>query len=405
MNVMITTSTFPRWKGDTMPGFVFNLAKSLLSWGCYVRVITPDDEGAKRRETMNNIPIIRYQYFWPRRLQKLCYGGGITNNLRENPLLFFQIPFLIIAQFITIFFNSIFIKYNLISAHWIFPQGLVAIAFKMFFKIPVVLTVHGGDIYYHQRGLNKFLTRFVLRKTDAVCCVSNEIKNAILQQISISKDKIHVLPMGVDPDLFSPVKKDSQIKKDLKADPLLIYVGRLTEKKGIHYLIKAMPEILEKFPKAKLIIIGYGYKERSLNKLTTELKLVDSIIFLGKASPGLISRFLASADVFIGPSIIAEDGDREGLPVTFMEAMACGCPLIVTDILGNFDLVRHQETGLMIPQKNVQAISHAVIMLLLDSELRKKIIKKSREKIENSFSWNRIASDYYTIFKKSQRQS
>lgn len=121
--------------------------------------------------------------------------------------------------------------------------------------------------------------------------------------------------------------------------------------------------------------------------------------FLGRKSHETISRYLASSDIFVGPSIIAKDGDQEGLPVSFMEAMASGCPVITTDLPGNYDLITSYETGIIISQKNAKVISEAVVELIKDTTLQKKIIKGAKQKIEKSFSWQKIAQDYYKLFK------
>ena len=398
MHILITTSTFPRWSGDTLPGFVFSLAKYLISRGTSLDVIAPHAHGSKKKEILETVPVRRYRYFWPDTWEKLCYGEGIVNNLRKNFLFLFQVPFLLIAQFLIVTSSIKNKKDYLINAHWIFPQGFIAALYRKFFRIPVVLSVHGGDIFYRQKGFYKILVQYTLKNVDAILCVSTAIKQEISREFPQLKNKIHVVSMGIDPDFFTPLKKNASLKKKLNADPLLIYVGRLSEKKGIEYAVNAFPSVLEKFPSAKFVIIGYGAQEKRLKEITESLLLGKNVLFLGEKTPEEIAEFLASADIFVGPSVIAQDGNREGLPVSFMEAMASGCPVVITDLPGNYDLVDNGKNGVIVQQKSVNALKTGIISLLENTHKRETLAREGRKKIQDAFSWNEISRKYCIVF-------
>lgn len=192
--------------------------------------------------------------------------------------------------------------------------------------------------------------------------------------------------MGVDTKLFNPNKKDLSIKKKYDImGPFLLFVGRLTEKKGVKYLIKAMPEVIKKYPKTKLMIIGEGELENELKELTRKLKMEENIIFIGAIQNKELPRYYATADIFIAPSIITKEGDREGLPVTIMEAMASGCVVITTDLEGNKDLIKDKKTGFLVEQKNSKDISKRILELLENKSLFNVIKKESIEKIRKGF--------------------
>ena len=145
-NVLVLTTTFPRWQNDSTPRFIYNLTKSLASEYNTI-VLAPHCKGAMKKELMENLKVRRFAYFKPEGLQKLCYGGGIISNLKNSFLAKIQMPFLILSEFLVSCFILRKEKINLIHAHWILPQGFVAAFLKKSFKIPLLVSVHGSDLF------------------------------------------------------------------------------------------------------------------------------------------------------------------------------------------------------------------------------------------------------------------
>src|SRR3990167_7699194 len=124
--ILVLTSTFPRWKNDHTPPFIFELEKRLVK-DFEIHILAPHYQGAKKEEMMEGLHIHRFQYFWPVNLQKLCYEGGILPNLKKNKLLYIQALSLILFELIAAIKIVKKEKINLIHAHWIIPQGIVAL--------------------------------------------------------------------------------------------------------------------------------------------------------------------------------------------------------------------------------------------------------------------------------------
>jgi glycosyltransferase involved in cell wall biosynthesis len=396
--ILVLASTFPRWKNDTTPPFVFELEKRLTN-NFEIYILAPHSKGAKKFEVWDNQKIYRFQYFWPESLQKLCYEGGIIPNLKKNRLLIIQaitLPIFATLAAINILRKE---KVDLLHAHWIIPQGIITLLLNKLFKIPYLVTTHGGDIYGLQNPIFNKLKKMVLRNASKVIVVSNDIKRKAINTIDKNLE-IEVIPMGVDSKLFNPNKRDLRIKDKYEIKgPFLLFVGRLVEKKGPEYLIRAMEKVLKKFPKAKLLIIGEGTLEERLVKLTDSLNLQKNIHFTGPISNYELPSYYATADIFIGPSIRTKDGDTEGLGLTFVEASFSGCIPIGTNVGGISDVIKNQESGFIVEEKNPKALAASITKILNNKSLEKSLRDRTRSLTLSHFDWSVIKNKYSEIYK------
>jgi len=277
----------------------------------------------------------------------------------------------------------------MIHAHWIIPQGFVAAICKKLYGVPYVVTSHGSDIM----GLKGFdsIKKFTLRNADKITVVSNAIKEEVLTNIDSSlEDKIEVIPMGVDTKLFNPNKKDNSIKKKHKINgPFLLFVGRLAPEKGVSYLIEAIPSILKKYPKAKLMLIGDGTLKEELVKKVEELKIENSVVFMGKIQNKNLPKYYATADIFVSPSL------REGSPVSYIESLSCGTPIIVGDLPVSREIVGANR-GFVVNPKDIKNISNNIIRLLSKNKIIKSELYNS---IQRDYDWENIANQFKGVLK------
>lgn len=347
MKVLVTATTFPRWKNDTEPPFVYLLCKYLSNVGHQMIIVAPHSHKAKFNETMDGMKIYRYPYFFPFSLQRLCYDGGILPNMKKSLLAKVQAPMLLVAEFFFLLFILNREKPRILHAHWIVPQGIVTTILKKFYPISVVLTGHGGDVFAFQKGALKKLFNFAVKGADILTVNSSATQKLV--EATHPKARVVTIPMGVDTEVFNSNKKDIHLKKTHNIPgPFLLTVGRLVEKKGIKYLIQAMQSVKGEFPNAKLLIIGDGPERKHLEDLSTELNLKKNISFVGKISHEKLPAFYATADVFISPSIEIKSGDTEGLGVVLLEALASETVAIGTNIGGIPDFIIPDKTGFLV---------------------------------------------------------
>lgn len=395
MRILVVTSTFPRWPGDTEPGFVFELCRRLQTRGVAVDVIAPHAPGAKRSELMDGIHVHRYRY-GPERLEILAYQGGILANIGRYGFGIFMVPLLLLSQAIAVWGRVHGSRYDLVHAHWLIPQGLVCVFINLLrgrqHKIPVVCTAHGGDLYALRGRLMGMVKYFVMRRLTHLAVVSSAMQKTCLA-MGVRRERVSVLPMGVDLEYqFNPAP---QVRRH---DTRLIYVGRLVEKKGVRYLIEAMAIIRKAVPAIELLLVGEGPLGPVIRQQIAQLKLESNVRLLGSLSNADLPPLYSSAAVCVVPSIVDRSGDQEGLGLILVEALGCGCAVVASDLPAIHDVVQHGHTGLLARAADAGDIADKVLQLLRDQPLRERLAANGRESVRARFDWETAASGYYQLF-------
>ena len=400
--LLILTSTFPRWPGDTLPPFVFELAKRLVD-RFEVYVLTPCFPNAKEQEEMDGVKIVRFHYFI-KKYEKLAGAHGILPTLAGNAWYYAQIPFYTLGWLAALLRQIKRIKPDLVHAHWILMQGLVAAILCRLYSIPLIITAHGGDVYGLRGRLARGLKQLTLGRARSITVVSHAMKTRLTEDYILSTT-VNVIPMGVDTRLFHPDRMDLALRSthDLRG-PVLLFVGRFAEKKGVTYLLEAMPAVLREYPSAKLLLVGEGLLKNELQQCAKRLGLEHAVVFLGALPNERLPQYYASADVYVLPSVEAASGDKEGLPVTLMEALASGCAVVATDLPGNRDLITDYNEGRLVPQRNSEAISTAVTEILANKTLRDALQRNGRDKVKRLFDWQVIANNYSQLLDSGDAQ-
>jgi colanic acid/amylovoran biosynthesis glycosyltransferase len=166
----------------------------------------------------------------------------------------------------------------------------------------------------------------------------------------------------------------------------ILTVGRLVEKKGIDTLIRAMAELNRRNISARLTIAGDGSDRGRLEKIAAELKCMNQIDWLGAVPNSQVSSLLGEADIFSLPSRQDSHGDRDGIPVVLMEAMAAGIPVVAGDLPTIAELVEDGVTGLLVKANQPEALADKLAMLWGNRELRERLARQGRQKVESEFS-------------------
>ncbi|MBI2580188.1 glycosyltransferase [Candidatus Woesearchaeota archaeon] len=403
MKVLVfASSAFPRWPDDPAPAFVYDLSKHLQQKGMEVVALVPHHPGAKRFETASGIRTYRFRYFLPGSLERLCYDAGILPNLKKSFLARLQLPIFVAAEFFSLWKAAKKEKPDIIHAHWILPQGFTAAIVSKILRIPVVVTAHAGDVFPLKSFLFRLLSGFSTRSAAAVT-VNSSYTRAAVAKISKLGD-IKVIPMGVDLKLFSSasssaaaiVRKKYGISENGR---MLLFVGRLAEKKGVTYMIAAMKAVVKAFPDCRLVIVGEGPEKASLQQQVQRLSLSGSVVFAGSIPNISLPSFYKAADVFVLPSIVDRSGDTEGLGVVLLEAIAAGTPVVASNVGGIPDIVAHSKTGLLVEQKSPHQLAAAIIKLLGSSSLRKRLSVSARKRVTQGFSWSGVAGSFYSLYR------
>lgn len=395
MRICIFTHTFPRYKSDVAAPFMGVLAKEFVKIGNEVFVLAPFDPSFQKQDVPYHIQT--YKYIWPERLHLLGYSRTLKNDKDLGLLAYLLSPLLFLFGFLALLRVVIKNKIEVISAHWIIPNGFIASLVSWILGTPLVITIPGSDIYLAGKNfLFRNLSLYAAKQAKVIISDSQHYLDQ-LKDLKIYPKEERVIRYGVNTGIFKPQGKDPVLLKKfgLGSSPVVLTVGRLVPKKGFIYLIEALPQVLNKIPEAKLVIVGEGDQKSELLKRVSELKLEKSCIFVGTVSYDELVKYYNLADVFVMPSIRNESGNIDASPVAMMEAMCCGIPVVATRFASSSELI-NSKNGVLVEEKNSHQIADAIITILKkDLSQMKKAIKK---KAEENFSSKLTAKKYKEVF-------
>lgn len=394
--LLVTTTTLPRFESDPEPRFVIDLARHMAD-RFETTVLAPSYPGAALRDSLFGVEIIRYRYAPFQAWERLAYPGGIMSRLRAEPFDWLLVPGLVFGQAVALRRLLRVRSFDLIHAHWTMPQGLLAATLPRRLRLPFVTSAHGGDVYTLGRGPMKHLLRLVLRRAAAITAVSEDLCRTLGSLSPESKGRITRIPMGVDTEHFIATAAASTRPPDLPSQgPVILFVGRLVEKKGINILLDALAYGSAQLDAAQLVVIGDGPLKADLVAHTARKGLAGRVHFLGARAHDRLPAYLAAADVFAQPSISAANGDRDGLPVTLMEAAACSLPAIASDIGGVPEFVTHGHNGLLVPPGDIASLASGLGRIVGSRSLRDSLATAALE-TARAFDWRVIADAYAAV--------
>lgn len=266
---------------------------------------------------------------------------------------------------------------------------IVAAMAKTLLKKPAIAVVtSSGNSCDFLRLKKRVLGHYFLRKLHSLDKLITLCDISTTEAINegFNKDMIKVIPNGVNTIQFKP----SLSKKSSKTT--LIYVGRLVRTKGVHILLKAFHQVLEKGISADLHIAGDGPEKETLQSLARDLEITDRIYFYGSVDN--VAPLLQKSDIFVLPSSV------EGLPNALLEAMACGLAVVTTRIGGNTQVIENGINGLLIDPDSSHQLTNALMKILKEKTLSEKLGQNARKTIEADFSIDHITTEYEKLYKE-----
>ena len=314
----------------------------------------------------------------------------------ENNLHYQSQKELLIYAWKAYFFAKKLIKkneYDLSHSFFTVPCGFVSYLLKKKYKIPYVVSLRGSDVPgYSDRFvfLYKFikpLTRLIWKESFATVANSKGLRELALK--TNPNQEIGVIYNGINLSDFipNPEKRPN--------DKIIITTGasRITARKGIDYLIKAIQKLSPKYPNLFLRAMGDGNEKENLEKMAKELGLEKNVEFIGRVPRENTSPYYQEASIFVLPSL------NEGMSNAMLEALATGLPLIATDTGGTRELLEEGVNGFIIKMKDSQDIADKIEILIQDEDLRKRMGEESRRKAEG-MSWEKVAREYFDLYRQ-----
>lgn len=348
----------------------YNIAKHLAKRGHEIHVITSLDEGLSKESMEQSFYVHRVGYPKVRILGFIVLHIKLLLLLKRiNPdMIHFQNTIQgiqgIIINLLTFIINKVFNK----------PYSVWCCGYYNLFSPPAKIT-----------------SKFALKNAHAVIALTEDMKREIQK---VCNREVFVIPNGIDLKSFDGLSRE-HVRRKLKIpnkQKIIVFVGTLRPVKGLKYLIQAMDIIAKHDTLVKLMLVGDGEERQSLQELVKELDLENRVIFMGKVSNEEVPEYMVAADVFVLPSL------QEGFGIVNLEAMACGLPIVTTNVKGLPEIVKHGENGLLVEPKNPAQIAEKVLQLLENSELRERISRNNRERVKN-YTWERVINSLEEVYK------
>jgi len=284
--------------------------------------------------------------------------------------------------------------FNLIHAHFTFPDGVVAAWLGHHYKIPVIITEHAPwkPNWMDKNTMVRWQSIWAARKCASLIAVSTSVKDTIVH-FTGQTEKVRVIPIGTDGSIFTtPQNLNKEKKKQV------LYVGFINFNKGVDILLKAIHRVIKRIPDTKLLMIGGGFykntlrQEKQLRSMAKDLGVDSHIEFAGIKSPIEVAKYMRESALLVLPS------RAESFGAVLVEALACGTPVVATRCGGPEDIVT-DEVGILVQKDDDNALAHAIELVLTQQKMYDPA--KLRAYALDNFSWERIASKTIYLYKET----
>ena len=376
--ILVISSVYPQNAEGNHGAFVREAILRCQSQETTFSVFAPAYEGSQSY-VLDGIKVHRFRYCI-KRFENLVRDGAPT-KLQKQPLYLLAAALYILLGTIQLFQVCCKEKPALLHVHWAFPHGLMAFPASKSLGIPMVFSFHGAELLL----ANKFsfvstMLRWLTPHAKSVTANSSFTMGLVRK---IYSGAVTVIPYGLTIAAKPPKQRpEGEI-------PQLLFVGRLDERKGLRYLLQALTPILKQQP-VRLRVVGKGILETEIKSQCRALGLDTVIDFLGFVSKEELADEYASCDLFVLPAIVDSKGDTEGLGIVTIEALAHEKPVVASAVGGIGDVIRSGVTGLLVPQKDPEALATAILTVLGDRNLAQQLGRQGLQDVRERFGWSRI---------------
>lgn len=368
---MLTDYFLPYMFGGTEKA-VYEISRRLVIRGHRVTVLTLDVHGCETHSQVEGMDIYR--------LPAISITKLVGAQLTVSPFSLLRASRIIRS-----------ICPDIVHAHNLyFNLTAIAPAIKRATRLPLVTTFHLPRMRYDKALLDTLIQiyqraigRLIVTSSDKLIAVSKSVLMHVIEDLKTPSSRIFHIPNGVDTRVYLP---SNRRRKRI----IITYIGRLIRNKGPQYLVRAGPDILKGHPEAQIHIVGEGPLKDNLMRQVKSRKLEDHIRFLGNVTDVL--PILQETTIFVRPSL------TEGMSLAILEAMACGLPVVASNVEGNAEIIDNGKTGYLVPPADSKALAEAVGFLLSDRRIIAEIGRKARKKAEKLYDWEQIADQTLEIY-------
>lgn len=404
MRLMYSSSFFPVSADDSLPQFVreqvYSIAKNKPDWK--ILVVAASREGDDNESQLENVREQRFSFWFTKKTQFLT-NQGILPAIKSRRWAALQLLPMFISESYSLWQAAKIFRPDYIYSHWFLPQALINHFIARHFQIKHLFTTHSSDVQVCGKVplVGPYLVRLVLRNVSASTAVSEQTLQTISsyfakEEWELLRKKYMVLPMGVN----LPNHSLEQLR--LVNPKKILCMGRLVEKKGFDRLLRAFSILLKENSSLQLTLAGSGPEEDKLKSLAVELGIQSRVRFLGFISGEAKDETIMAHDIFVLPSIVAANGDREGLPVSLLECMSYGRLCIATRESGAEDVLIDCDNGVLCKTSSIQSLVSSITTVTKFSQDEREAMQVKALQTSRNFSWEEITNKMHQHFFNDQ---
>ncbi len=397
LRVLCPTYWYPQHAADTRATYVHDINRHLVRLGHKVRVVTPGANGAPTHDEFDGVEVVRFPLEVPEDLE---YGRvaqskvGTADRLRRVAVMTRYVA----QQRAWTEQEAIAFDADALHAHWAIPSGTPAVAAARRLHRPVLITMHGGDVYvnpaqgydFPSRWYVKPVLRWTLRHADVLTAITEDCRDHALRA-GAPEERIRVVQNGADLRRFSPSATPAARPW---GEQMIFACRQLFPRKGIRFLLDAAARLKPRDPGLKVLIAGDGFERPELEKRARDLGLASDVVFLGWVPNADLPPLYRAAAVSVIPSL------EEGFGIPAAEAMGCGIPVVASDAGGLPEVVEDGSCGFVVPKGDAVRLADAIGRLLADPGLRARMGRAARERALRLFDWDIAARCFDGIYRE-----
>lgn len=401
MVIVMVTSSYPRFPGDSVGTFMEPIAQSVAALGHDVHVVAPWHPLVRRAAREGRIAFHFYKYAPLRALNVFGYAAAMRADVRLRGAAYAVAPLALAAGWRTARAVARRHRADVMHGHWVIPGGVVAAAAAG--PRPLVVSLHGSDVYVaEQSGAARRAARYAFGRARTITACSSDLARRAIA-LGADPSRIEVVPYGVDVERFRP---DPEARAALRSrlgiaedQTLVVAAGRLVRKKGFEYLIDAMA-LVPRDRGIVAVIAGDGDLRAELAARAATAGVSARVHLLGNQPQNEVARLLAAADIAAVPSVRDDSGNVDGLPNVVLEALASGTPLVATSAGGIGGVLESDRTAVVVAERDAAALAAAVIRLAEDPGTRARLGAAARAMVAERFGWARAARQFEGAYRR-----
>ena len=383
MNVLMVTSSYPKFPGDVTAPFVESIARSVAERGHAVDVVLPHHPDL-RRDGVEPVRFFPYRYAPLERWSLWGYAQSLRSDVRVRPAAWLLAPAAAWALRSAASTRLRETRYDVVHVHWVVPSAALILDIVRAHHAPLVVSLHGSDVFLAERlAPARALARRALRGAGAVTACSGDLRDRAIR-LGAAPERTRTVPYGVDADAFSPDLPSAGFRSRLGVPEgalLVLALGRLVEKKGFASLVDAAAQV----PGVRVVIAGDGDLRGELENQARAQGA--PVTFTGALDRADAARALAAADVVAVPSVVDRAGNVDGLPNVLLEGLASGRAVVATRVAGIPDVVEDGVNGLLVPPDDAPALAAALRRLAADPQARARLGQEARRRALLGLTW------------------